>query len=191
MNSPLTRCLAFFLLAGAAGCPAYAQKQVTAQEVQASPAKYSGMRVFVYVQMVEFPAVHINKEKGFSEFLVVTADDASRGGMGSKGGGGPGGDFAGGIILRVPAAEVDRFSETHAIKAGQSSSGPRKKITAIFRACRSGKGGYLDMTDGSAADLDPMPPGGAQHGPGPRGPRPHGERPAVENPQQPQTPAGN
>lgn len=167
-----------------------AQKQVTAQEVQASPAKYNGTRVFVYVQMVDFPAVHINKEKGFSEFMVMTADDASRGGMGPKGPG-PGGDFAGGIIVRVPSAEVDRFSETHAIKAGQPASGARKKIAATFRACRSGKGGYLDMTDGSAADVDPLPPGGPQHGPGPHGPRPHGDKPGPDKADQPQSPGSN
>ena len=154
------------------GSVASAQKQVTAQEVQASPSKYNGTRVFVYVQMVEFPALHINKEKGFSDFMVITADDASRGGSGTRRGPGPGGDFAGGIIVRVASAEVDRFSETHAIKSGQSSSGARKKIVATFRACHNGKGGYLDMTDGSAADVDPLPPGGPQHGP-----RPHGDRP--------------
>lgn len=167
------------------GAPGYAQKHVTGQEVQASPAKYNGAKVFVYVQTVEFPAVHINREKGFSEFMVITADDASRGGMGPKGPG-PGGDFAGGIIVRVPSAEVDRFSETHAIKAGQPSSGARKKIVATFRACRSGRGGYLDMTDGSAAGLDPLPPGSPPHGP--RGPRQHGEKPEAENQDQPQPP---
>lgn len=167
-----------------------AQKQVTAQEVQASPAKYNGARVFVYVQMVDFPAVHINKDKGFSEFIVITTDDASRGSAGPQGRR-PGGDFAGGIIVRVPSTEVPRFSETHAIKAGQPSSGARKKITATFRACRSGKGGYLDMTDGSAADVDPLPAGGPHHGLGPRGPRPSGDKPGLENPDQPQSSGGN
>lgn len=157
----------------------WAQKQVTAQEVQASPAKYDGSRVFVYVQIVEFPALHINKERGFSEFMVMTADDASRGGGGPKKMG-PGGDFAGGIVVRVPAAEVERFSETHAIKAGQTASGTRKKIVATFRACRSGKGGYLDLTDGSSANIDPVSPGGPH--PGPQRP-PHPPRPTGENPE--------
>lgn len=144
---------------------AMCQKQVTAQEVQAFPAKFNGQRVFVYAQMVQFPASHVDRERGFSEFMVITAEDGSRGG----GGGFPGderrpkrdgGDFSGHIIVRVPAGEVERFSETHAIKAGQGTRGMRKKITAIFRACHSGQGGYLDMTDGSSANVDPLPPGG-------------------------------
>ena len=173
----------------------WAQKQVTAQEVQAAPAKYDGQKVFVFVQGVEFPAVHIDQQRQFSEFWVVTADDSSRGGGGPGIGGGPGphgprpgGDFGGGIVVRVPASEVDRFSQTHAIKAGQNStSSVRKKITAIFRACKSGRGGYLDMTDGSAAGIDPAPPGS-----GPRKLPPHGpKREGVENDRPGPTDQGN
>lgn len=173
----------------------WAQKQVTAQEVQAAPAKYDGQKVFVFVQGVEFPAAHIDKQKQFSEFWVVTADDSSRGGGGQGIGGGPGshgprpgGDFGGGIVVRVPASEVDRFSQTHAIKAGQNSaSSVRKKITAVFRACKSGRGGYLDMTDGSAAGIDPLPPGN-----GPRKLPPHGpKREGLENDRPGPTDQGN
>lgn len=160
-----------------------AQKQVTAQEVQASPAKFNGQKVFVYVQLVEFPALHINRERGYSEFMVVTADDGSSGGGNGLGAIGRGprratGDYAGHIIVRVPAGEVERFSDIHAIKAGQGSSGKRKKISATFRATSSGRGGYLDLTDGSSADLDPFSP---ENGPRPRHKPPGSWREEGEN----------
>ena len=162
--------------------PVWAQKQVTAQEVQATPAKFDGQKVFVFVQGVKFPAAHIDKQRHFSEFWVVTADDSSRGGGGPLLGGGPGAhgprpeaDFGGGIVVRVPSSEVDRFSQAHASKAGQNNtSSVRKKITAIFRACKSGRGGYLDMTDGSAAGVDPIPSGVGPHKLPPHGPQREG-----------------
>lgn len=180
MEFPPLKLLGLILALVFAGAPlSWAQRQVTAQEVQAAPAKYDGQKVFVFVQGVKFPAAHIDKQRHFSEFWVVTADDSSRGGGGPGLGGGlgshgprPESDFAGGIVVRVPASEVNRFSETHSIKSGQASSGARKKIIAIFRACKSGRGGYLDMTDGASADVDPLPPQEPHAGSKPRGPRP-------------------
>lgn len=150
----------------------WAQKQTTGQELQSSPDSFNGQKVSIYVDNVIFPAKRIDAEHGFSDYWVVTASDSHVGKSSLKGNRTVGDrDWSGGVFVRVPASQTEEFSKTHAIKAGQANSGSRKKIVGVFRAVKSGKGGFLDLTDGSSKDVEPPPRN--SFGNGGQGPR-HG-----------------
>jgi hypothetical protein len=138
----------------------WAQKQVTGEEVQANPQSYDGKKVFIYVDSVTFPAKSVNQQRGFSDYFVVTAID-SHWGQSSKNGTQTIGDRdkSGGLFVRVPEADTEKFNKEYSAKPGKSLVGARKKITGTFRANKTNDGGYLDMTDGSSQDIDSPPRG--------------------------------
>jgi len=137
---------------------AWAQKAVTGEEVQANPQIYDGKKVFIYVDSVNFPARSTNQQKGFSDYWVVTAID-SHWGQSSKNGSQTIGDRdkSGAVFVRVALEDTEKFNNDYSAKAGKGLVGARKKITGIFRANKSGDGGYLDLTDGSSIGIDAPP----------------------------------
>lgn len=151
----LRKALFLFIISTSLASNTFSQKFVTGEEVQADPKSFQGKKVFVYVDGVTFPAKRVNTERGFSEYWVVTAADASWG-QTSKNGTRTIGDRdkSGGLFVRVPATDIDKFNKEYSAKAGKAFVGARKKITGTYRANSSGEGGFLDLTDGTSADID-------------------------------------
>lgn len=131
---------------GTAGFPAHAQKVSTGNELQAKPAEFDGKKIQIFVGQVEFPPMTINKEKKFQDFEVSTRED---------GYGKVRSEYAGKIAVRVPEDQVEDFSRLHGVRIPHSGAIQREKIVGIFRANKTKAGGYLDLTDGSAQDIDP------------------------------------
>ena len=126
--------------------PAQAQRISSAKELNARPEEFDGKKVQVFVGEVDFPPMTINKEKKFQDFEVSTRED---------GYGKVRTEYGGKIAVRVPEEQVEDFSRLHGVRIPHSGAVQREKIVGIFRACKTKAGGYIDLTDGSAQDIDP------------------------------------
>lgn len=140
------RLILFVVMAVAGTGSVHAQRISTAKELNARPQEFEGKKVQVFVGEVDFPPMTINKENKFQDFEVSTRED---------GYGKVRTEYGGKIAVRVPEEQVEDFSRLHGVRIPHSGAVQREKIVGIFRACKTKAGGYIDLTDGSAQDIDP------------------------------------
>ena len=134
-------------------CVALGQDRFTAESYLSNPEKYNGKKVVINVGWVDVPAVYANDNSGYRDFLVTTCASQQ---MQSSVAFSPRGQ----IVVRIPTGEAEAFIRRHGTTTqkmwyGNNGGNRVKQVSGTFRKMNSVYGGFLDTTDGKAADCEP------------------------------------